>query len=53
MEKWWKELHERLVKYYKEKLAYLKDQGYYNPDDENDRFVFKTLPKLVKWVSSS
>lgn len=29
IERWWKELHERLEKYFKVKLKWLKDQGHY------------------------
>ena len=38
--RWWRELHERLEKYFKEKLSYLKEQGYYNPDNERDRYMW-------------
>ena len=36
IERWWRELHESLEQ---EKLSYLKERGYYNPDVEGDRFV--------------
>jgi hypothetical protein len=39
IERWWRELHWRLEKYFKHQLLMLKDQGYYNPDDDNDRYV--------------
>lgn len=39
IERWWRELHERLEKYFKEQLLWLKGQGHYNPHDETDRFV--------------
>ena len=39
IERWWKELHERLEKYFKEQLAGLKGEGYYNPHDEVDRYM--------------
>ncbi|XP_078484142.1 uncharacterized protein LOC144744114 isoform X2 [Ciona intestinalis] len=32
IERWWKELHERLEKYFKRQLMSLKDLGHYNPD---------------------
>eukprot|EP00794_Sanderia_malayensis_P002289 gene2289-2634_t len=38
IERWWRELHERLEIYYKQKLSYLKDQGYYHPDDDLHRY---------------
>ena len=37
IEKWWRELHERMEKYFKEQLNWLKDQGHYNPHSERDR----------------
>eukprot|EP00794_Sanderia_malayensis_P012459 gene12459-13747_t len=37
IERWWRELHERLEKYYKVHLAFLKDQGHYDPDMDIDR----------------
>lgn len=37
IERWWKELHERLEKYYKERVNWLKDEHHYNPHDETDR----------------
>jgi hypothetical protein len=39
IERWWKELHERLEKYFKVHLSWLKEHGYYNPGDDNDRLV--------------
>ncbi|XP_055958587.1 uncharacterized protein LOC130013713 [Patella vulgata] len=39
IERWWRELHSRLVKYFKEKFQYLFDQGYYNPDEITDREI--------------
>ena len=37
IERWWRELHERLEKFYKEHLKYLLDQCYHDPHDELDR----------------
>jgi len=37
LERWWKELHERLEKFFEEHLALLKDHGHYDPFDESDR----------------
>ena len=49
IEKWWRELHEQVEKYYKDQLRWLKDQGYYDPNDETDRYVdIITLHVLLK-----
>nr|XP_026695560.1 uncharacterized protein LOC104266093 isoform X2 [Ciona intestinalis] len=37
IERWWRELHERLEKYFKEQLRYLKDHGLYDPQNVMDR----------------
>ena len=39
IERWWKELHERLEKYFKDKLTWLKNEHHYNPHDAKDRYV--------------
>lgn len=39
IERWWKELHERLEKYFKEKLIWLKNEHHYNPHNATDRYV--------------
>ena len=39
IERWWKEIHERMEKYFKDHLAFLKDQHYYDPDNEHDRLL--------------
>ena len=39
IERWWRELHERLEKYFKVQLQTLKDSGSYDPTSESDRFV--------------
>ena len=39
IERWWKELHERLEKYFKGKLIWLKNEHHYNPHDATDRYV--------------
>jgi hypothetical protein len=46
IERWWKELNERIEKYFKEHLNWLKDQGHYNPHLERDR-----LPLISSLVS--
>ncbi|KAG1682566.1 hypothetical protein GQR58_010849 [Nymphon striatum] len=43
IERWWKELHERLEKYFKVHLSWLKDNRHYNPADENDRMIMAYL----------
>lgn len=40
IERWWKELHERLETFFKDQLNWLKDQAHYDPNDEVDRLVF-------------
>lgn len=42
IERWWKELHERLEKFYKQPLNWLKDQGYYDPHNEIHRYNIGT-----------
>ena len=37
VERWWKEFHQRLDKFYKENLARLKNQYHYNPTNDNHR----------------
>lgn len=37
IEGWWRELHERLEKYFKIHLMYLKDRHHYDPHDDTDR----------------
>ena len=39
IERWWKELHERLEKYFKGKLTWLKNEHHYNLHDAKDRYV--------------
>ena len=34
VEQWWRELHERLEKFYEEDLARLKKQFHYDPTDD-------------------
>ncbi|KAK6173659.1 hypothetical protein SNE40_017071 [Patella caerulea] len=50
IERWWKELHERLEKYYKRKLLFLKEEGHYNPHTETDRYIlaFVFIPILQR-----
>jgi hypothetical protein len=37
IERWWRELHERLEKYFKRHLLLLKSEGRYNQEDDIDR----------------
>ncbi len=37
IERWWRELHEQLEKFFKFELQQLLDQGFYDPEDEVDR----------------
>ena len=39
IERWWRELHERLGKYFKFQLQQLLEQGFYDREDENDRKI--------------
>ena len=33
------ELHERMERYFKDGLRWLKDQGYYDPHNDSDKYV--------------
>ncbi|XP_078490351.1 uncharacterized protein LOC104266093 isoform X2 [Ciona intestinalis] len=50
IERWWRELHERLEKYFKEQLRYLKDHGLYDPQNVMDRHIlaFVYIPVLER-----
>ena len=37
IERWWRELHERLEKFFKTGLCWLKDQWYYDLHEQEDR----------------
>ncbi len=37
IERWWKELHQRLEKHYNQQFLSLKDQGYYDPQNDLHR----------------
>jgi len=43
-------LHERMEKYFKDQLAWLKDQGHYNPHSDTDRLLlaFVMVPLVQK-----
>ena len=38
IERWWRELHERLEKFFKFPLKELQDQGHYDTNSEIDRY---------------
>eukprot|EP00112_Aurelia_sp_Birch-Aquarium-sp1_P008488 Seg1936.6 transcript_id=Seg1936.6/GoldUCD/mRNA.D3Y31 product="hypothetical protein" protein_id=Seg1936.6/GoldUCD/D3Y31 len=50
IERWWRELHERLELYFKEQLQYLKEHMFYNPQNEIDRNLLSYIyiPVLQK-----
>ena len=37
IERWWREIHQRLEKFFKRQLMMLLEQGYYDPDCQTDR----------------
>lgn len=39
IERWWKELLERMERYFKEQLKTLVESGDYDPTDQNDRYL--------------
>ena len=43
----WRELHERMEKYYKGHLCWLKDQGHYHPHDDKDRLIHCAFPQCI------
>lgn len=50
IERWWRELHNRLEKFFKRQLRMLLEKGYYDPDDEMDRHMlaFVFIPVIQK-----
>ena len=52
IERWWKELHERLEKFYKKDLNWLKTQLKYDPDNEDDRqmLAFILIPVIQREI---
>ena len=38
IERWWRELHERLENFFKFPLKELQDQGHYDTNSETDRY---------------
>lgn len=53
IERWWRELLERLEQYFKEQLNALIETGNYDPSDETDRYctVIYIIDKLYKIVT--
>ncbi|XP_020917211.1 uncharacterized protein LOC110254544 [Exaiptasia diaphana] len=49
IERWWKELHERLEKYFKEHLYYLKENRFYDPNYEHDRCTTQEAQQKIKY----
>ena len=43
IERWWRELLERLERYFKAQLNALLETGEYDPSDENDRYCILLL----------
>eukprot|EP00794_Sanderia_malayensis_P021011 gene21011-23063_t len=50
IERWWKELHERLETYFKDQLRNLKEEGCYDPNCDLDRsmLAFIYIPVIQK-----
>ncbi|KAK3712321.1 hypothetical protein QZH41_017256 [Actinostola sp. cb2023] len=50
IERWWRELHHRLEKYFKRQLLMLLEQGHYEPDNQTDRdtLAFVFIPVIGK-----
>ena len=40
IERWWRELLDRLERYFKEQLNGLLEMGEYDPADENERYLY-------------
>jgi hypothetical protein len=38
IERWWRELHERMERFFKEQLKSLVESGDYDSSDQNDRY---------------
>ncbi|XP_028417449.1 uncharacterized protein LOC114541833 [Dendronephthya gigantea] len=50
IERWWKELHQRMEKFFKSQLCWLKDQAHYDPHNNTDRMLlaFIMVPLIQK-----
>lgn len=40
IERWWRELHERMEKFFKSQLRSLVEGGHYDSSDQTDRYAF-------------
>ncbi|KAK2564030.1 hypothetical protein P5673_012245 [Acropora cervicornis] len=47
IERWWRDLHERMEKYYEGHLCLLKDQGHYDSHDDKDRLIDYAFPQRI------
>eukprot|EP00112_Aurelia_sp_Birch-Aquarium-sp1_P007258 Seg1790.5 transcript_id=Seg1790.5/GoldUCD/mRNA.D3Y31 product="hypothetical protein" protein_id=Seg1790.5/GoldUCD/D3Y31 len=54
IERWWRELHERLEMFFKHQLSMLKDEGHYDPHNQEDRslLAFVFIPVLQKQLDA-
>ncbi|XP_028404817.1 uncharacterized protein LOC114527386 [Dendronephthya gigantea] len=53
IERWWRELHHRLEKYFKRQLLMLLEEGHYEPDNQRyrDLLAFVFIPIIAKEMS--
>ncbi|XP_014675602.1 PREDICTED: uncharacterized protein LOC106815628 [Priapulus caudatus] len=54
IERWWRELHERLEKFFKFPLNRLKDEGHYDSKDETHRLLlaYVMIPIMQKEIDT-
>lgn len=50
IERWWRELSNRMEGYFKNQFKSLLEDGYYDPRDENDRYGFQIGMLFVKYL---
>ena len=43
IERWWRELHDRFEKYFKEQLMHLLEQGHYDPQNDTHRSIIYSI----------
>ena len=53
IERWWRELHERMEKFFKQQLKELVEIGEYDSSDEIDRCDLTILPLICKICKTS
>ena len=53
IERRWKELHERMEKFFKTQLSWLKDQGHNDPNNDTDRWIECTFKISGKEIVTS